>query len=69
MHLASQVSADGGCKRDVVRRMNEGYRTWGPLKIVLGNRKLGIKAKKVSICRSNCTNGVVRSRGMGYEKS
>ena len=50
---------------DVVHRMNEGYRAWGALKSVLSNRGLGIKAKK---CRSNCTNGVVRSRGMGYEK-
>ena len=35
--------------------------------LVLSNRGLGIKAKKC-IRRSNCTNGVVRSRGMGYEK-
>ena len=26
------------------------------------------KGQEVSIQRSNCTNGVVRSRGMGYEK-
>ena len=26
--------------------MNEEYRTWGALKSVLGNRGLGIKAKK-----------------------
>ena len=31
---------------DVVQRMNEGYRAWGPLKSVLSNRGLGIKAKK-----------------------
>ena len=24
-YLGSQVAADGGCKRDVVHRMNEGY--------------------------------------------
>ena len=66
-YLWPQVAADGGCERDVVHRMNEGYRTWGALKNVLSNRGLGIKAKK-SIRRSNCTNGVVRSRGMGYEK-
>ena len=24
-HLGSQVAADGGCGRDVVHRMNEGY--------------------------------------------
>ena len=40
------MAADGGCERDVVHRMNEGYRAWGALKIVLSNRELGIKAKK-----------------------
>ena len=25
-YLKAQVAADGGCKRDVVRRINEGYR-------------------------------------------
>ena len=45
-YLASQVAADGGCERDVVHRMNEGYRAWGALKSVLSNRGLGIKAKK-----------------------
>ena len=47
-YLGSQVAADGGCERDVVHRMNEGYRAWGPLKSVLSmsNRGLGIKAKK-----------------------
>ena len=40
------MAADGGCKRDVVHRMNEGYRAWGELKRVLSNRGLGIKAKK-----------------------
>ena len=38
--------ADGGCERDVVHRMNEGYRAWGSLKSVLSNKGLGIKAKK-----------------------
>ena len=45
-YLRSQVAADGGCDRDVVHRMNEGYRAWGELKSVLSNRGLGIKAKK-----------------------
>ena len=27
-YLGSQVAADGGCERDVVHRMNEGYRAW-----------------------------------------
>ena len=45
-YLGSQVAADGGCERDVVHRMNEGYRACGALKTVLSNRGLGIKAKK-----------------------
>ena len=28
-YLWLQVAADGGCERDVVHRMNEGYRAWG----------------------------------------
>ena len=46
MYLGSQVAADGGCERDVVHRMNEGYREWGALKSVLSKRGFGIKAKK-----------------------
>ena len=45
-YLGSQVAADGGCERDVVHRINEGYRAWGSLKSVLSNRGLWIKAKK-----------------------
>ena len=45
-YLGSKVAHDGGCERDVVHRMNEGYRAWGALKSVLSNRGLGIKAKK-----------------------
>ena len=45
-YLGSQVAADGRCERDVVHRMNEGYRAWGELKSVLSNRGLGIKTKK-----------------------
>ena len=33
-YLGSQVAADGRCERDVVHRMNEGYRAWGELKSV-----------------------------------
>ena len=40
------MTADGRCERDVIHRMNEGYRAWGALKSVLNNRGLGIKAKK-----------------------
>ena len=28
-YLGSQVAADGGCERDVVHRMNEGYKLLG----------------------------------------
>ena len=45
-YLESQVAADGGCERDAVHIMNEGYRAWGVLKSVLSNGGLGIKAKK-----------------------
>ena len=38
--------ADGGCVRDVVHRINEGYRAWGTLECVLCNRGFWIKAKK-----------------------
>ena len=31
-YLGLKVAADGGCERDVVHRMNEGYRVWGELK-------------------------------------
>ena len=40
------MAADGGCERNVVHRMNEGYRAWGVLKSVLSNIGLGIKANK-----------------------
>ena len=45
-YLGSQVAADGGCNRDVVHRMNEGYRAWGALKTVLSNTGFGIRDKK-----------------------
>ena len=41
----SQMAADGGCERDVVHRMNEGYGALGVLKSVRNNRGLGILAK------------------------
>ena len=45
-YLGLQVAADGECERDMVHRMNQGYRVWGALKSVLSNRGLEIKAKK-----------------------
>ena len=44
--MGSRVAADAGCEREVVHRINEGYRAWGALKSVLSNRGLGIAAKK-----------------------
>ena len=40
------MAADGGCERDVVNRMNEGYTARTALKSVLSIRGLGIKDKK-----------------------
>ena len=37
MYLGSQVAADGGCEKDVVRRMNEGERAAEALKRVVSN--------------------------------
>ena len=31
-YLGWQISDDGGRERDVVHRLNEGYRAWGALK-------------------------------------
>ena len=45
-YLGSQMAANGGCARDVVHTMNEGYRASGALKSVPSNRGLGIKTKK-----------------------
>ena len=45
-YLGSQVAADGGCERDVVHTINEGYIEWRAMERVLSNRALGIKAKK-----------------------
>ena len=45
-YLGPQVAADGGCERDVLHRMNEGYRAWGELKSVQSDRGLGKKAKR-----------------------
>ena len=67
-YLGLQAAADLGCDRDVVHRMNEGYRAWLALKSVQSNKRTRDKGQEVSIWKSNCTNGIVWSRGMGYEK-
>ena len=45
-YLPSPVVVVGGWERDMLPRMNEGYRAWESLKSVLSNRGLGIMAKK-----------------------
>ena len=45
-YLGFQVTADGGCERDVAHRMNVWYRACGVLKSVRSNRGLEIKVKK-----------------------
>ena len=40
-YLGSQVAADEGCERDVIHKLNEGYRAWGALIIVLSNEDYG----------------------------
>ena len=40
--IVSQAAADGGCKQDVVSRMNERQKSWPVLKSVLSKRGVGI---------------------------
>ena len=44
-YVGEQVTAYG-CENDMVHRINERYRAWGPQKSVLSNRGLGMKAEK-----------------------
>ena len=46
-YMGSEVAADGGCERDMARRLNKRYRTLAALKSVLSNRGLGINAKSL----------------------
>ena len=41
------MAADGGCERDMVHRMNDGYRAWGALKTV--NNRIGDICEEVSM--------------------
>ena len=41
------MAADKGCERDVVHKMNDGYKAWRALKRVLSNRGVGINATSV----------------------
>ena len=67
-YLWLQVAADGGCERDVVHRMNEGYRALGVLKSVLSNRGLGIKAKKCLYKGVIVPTALYGAEALGYEK-
>ena len=73
------MAADGVCEMNVVHRINEGYRACGALKVCWEIEDWGviegieviegvIEIIILLIWRSNCTNGVVWSRSMGYEK-
>ena len=63
------MAADGGCERDVVHCINEGYIAWEAMKSVLNNGGLGLKAKKCLLyMKEQLCQRVVRSRGMGNEK-
>ena len=44
-YLGSQVEVGGGCERDVLHQINEGYIVWGVLRSVLSNRGLGKNVK------------------------
>ena len=61
-YLWSQVAADGGCERDVVRRMNGEYRAWGALKSFLSNKGLGINTKIINNNNNNNNNNVIEKR-------
>ena len=37
-YLGLQVTVDGGCAKDVVHRMDEGYTAWGALKSEFSNK-------------------------------
>ena len=47
-YLGSQVAAGGGCERDVVHRMNKGYRAWAALKCH-EQWRIGDKSQEASI--------------------
>ena len=56
------MEVDGGCIRDVIYKMNVGYRAWGVLKkMLLNNSGLGINVKKcLSIWRSSVPTALYR---------
>ena len=43
------MAVDEGCERDVVHRINEGYKALGVLKSVLNNIRLGYSRRSVHI--------------------
>ena len=47
-YQGSQVAADGGCERDVVHRINEGYKA-GSAEKCAEQQRIGDKGQEVSI--------------------
>ena len=78
-YLESQVAADRGCERDVIHRMNAGYRAWEALKSLLSNRGLGNRGLSTVLrtVLSTAVTAMLSNRGLlstaeqkrtGYEK-
>ena len=63
------MAADGGCERDVVRQINEGYIAWGALKSVPRNRGLGIKVKKCLCERVFVPTALYRAAAWGMRSA
>ena len=45
-NLGSKITADRGCERDLVHKMNDGFQTQIALRRGMGSRELWIIAKK-----------------------
>ena len=67
-YLRLQVAVDGGCVRDVVHRMDEGYRAWDALKSVTDNKGLGINAYKCLCAAGIVPTVLYAAESWGYEK-
>ena len=48
-YLRSKVAADGGCERNVVHRMNDGYRAWGSAEKCPEQQRTGDIGQEVSM--------------------
>ena len=63
------MAANGRCERDVVHRVNEGYRVRGVLKSVLSNSGLGIKTKKCLNERVILPTALYRAKAWGMRSA